>query len=441
MSTSEYYHCFISFKKTDAMGAMTEDARIARHVYEYLTEKGMRVFFSEVTLASLGEANYTRAIEKALDSTNIMIVVGTSKENLESEWVSHEWSTFANIIRSGKRKGQIVSYCSGMPHSELPVGLLNFQAYHHSPDADESLETLHNFVSNAYKRMVAAGEISPTPPAVPRLMEERVRNNAATADRETTPKRKSRTWPVLLVLLLLGTLVFAGYKYYRSMPVDIDALTESAVIDLLDAQIDAWNDRDADAYLACYDSLFVGQIFPHSGAARKFSLKKWMDDFSSAGRDLHPATVEAGAYAITIDDTENGSARVPLTFTSEEFTEAGEAVLKIRLVRGAPKIASEIYTARERTVVAQDTAEAIVWEMLDPSARPLTDEEIETLPQDKLRALRGYIFARHGFIFEDEEMRALFSTFDWYQPTRENVDDYLSQIEQDNIDLIEDYLD
>lgn len=440
MSTSEYYHCFISFKKSDTTGADTEDARIARQVYEYLTKKGMRVFFSDVTLASLGEANYTRAIEKALDSTNILIAVGTSKENLESEWVSHEWSTFANIIRSGKRKGQIMSYCSGMPLSALPTGLINFQAFQHVPDSEQSLEKLSTFVFNAYNQMLNAGETSPDLPAVSRRAAEPARPIPTTAGADAPPRRKSKTWLVFLMLLILGAAAFAGYRYYRSLPVKIETLTESAVIDLLDARIDAWNDRDVDAYLACYDSLFVGQVFPHGGTARKFSLKKWIDDFSSAGSDLHASTVEAGSYAITLDNAENGTARVPLTFASEQFTETGEAVMKIRLVHGTPRIFSEIYTAKERTVLPQDTDEAMIWETLDPSARPLTEEELETLPQEKLRALRGYIFARHGFMFEDEEMKTLFSSFEWYEPTRDNVDDYLSQVEQDNIDLIEDYL-
>lgn len=66
-------------------------------------------------------------------------------------------------------------------------------------------------------------------------------------------------------------------------------------------------------------------------------------------------------------------------------------------------------------------------------------EELENKSSRELRLMRNYIFARHGYIFESEDLRQYFSRFDWYTPVSRNVVSELSEIERHNIKWIEMY--
>jgi TIR domain len=92
---------FIAFKHLDEKGARTRDSKIASNVYEFLTAKGLKVFFSEVTLEDLGISAYKKAIDKALDSATVLVAIGTSRPHLDSEWVRYEWDSFYNDILTG----------------------------------------------------------------------------------------------------------------------------------------------------------------------------------------------------------------------------------------------------------------------------------------------------------------------------------------------------
>ena len=87
---------FISFKNS-VNGVVTEDARIARDLYDRLTDMHIDCFYSNVTLGKLGIDNYMRSIEKAINEAKVMVVVTTEKEHISSGWVRQEWLTFLNL--------------------------------------------------------------------------------------------------------------------------------------------------------------------------------------------------------------------------------------------------------------------------------------------------------------------------------------------------------
>jgi transcriptional regulatory protein LevR len=87
---------FIAFKNLDVKGAPTRDSEIARDVYEFLTSKGLEVFFSAVTLEDLGTSAYKKAIDKALESAAVLVAIGTSADHLNSDWVS--WNGMVSIM-------------------------------------------------------------------------------------------------------------------------------------------------------------------------------------------------------------------------------------------------------------------------------------------------------------------------------------------------------
>lgn len=82
---NEVYQVFISFKNKDFEGNPSEDSRVAEKLYEELMNHGISAFFSNVKLLELGSAAYKSSIEKAIDSANVMIVIGSCPEFLETE--------------------------------------------------------------------------------------------------------------------------------------------------------------------------------------------------------------------------------------------------------------------------------------------------------------------------------------------------------------------
>ena len=98
------YDIFISYKETDENGERTLDSVIAQDIYNELTEKGYRVFFSRISLESKLGTEYEPYIFAALNSAKVMIVVGTDYDNFDAVWVKNEWSRFLKLIASGQKK-------------------------------------------------------------------------------------------------------------------------------------------------------------------------------------------------------------------------------------------------------------------------------------------------------------------------------------------------
>ncbi len=100
----EPYDVFISYKETDRNGERTLDSVIAQDIYTALTEKGLRVFFSRISLEDKLGTEYEPYIFAALNSAKVMLAVGTDYENFDSVWVKNEWSRFLKLIASGQKK-------------------------------------------------------------------------------------------------------------------------------------------------------------------------------------------------------------------------------------------------------------------------------------------------------------------------------------------------
>lgn len=120
---------FLSYKSTDAEGRITPDALLAEELYEVLMKRGINTFYSSQSIKRLGESHYKIAIDKALDEALILVAVGTSTENLNSNWVNYEWDSFYGDILSGRKEGQVISFINCMKASELPRTLRRCQAF------------------------------------------------------------------------------------------------------------------------------------------------------------------------------------------------------------------------------------------------------------------------------------------------------------------------
>ena len=99
MEDEEDFDVFISFKAKDENGITTEDSVIARNIYDELTKKGIKTFFSDVTLDGRFGDEYEPIIYRALYSCKFFILVATKKEYVEAPWVKNEWSRFRDRVK------------------------------------------------------------------------------------------------------------------------------------------------------------------------------------------------------------------------------------------------------------------------------------------------------------------------------------------------------
>lgn len=153
------YDIFISFKNLMPNGEPTRDSILAREVYNYLSAKGFSVFLSNVSLEQLGISEYKKAIDDALDVAQVLVAVGTSRENLEWRWVRYEWDSFFNDILSGvKPSGRVFGYVEGVRILDMPRSLRQSQTFVH---ADGAMDALSNFIANALEKVTATIPVRP----------------------------------------------------------------------------------------------------------------------------------------------------------------------------------------------------------------------------------------------------------------------------------------
>ena len=125
-SKEQQYDIFICYKDKDGE-ERTFDSVKAEEIYEYLTDKGYRVFFSRRTIP-LG-VQYEPYIFSALQSARVMLVMGSKKEFFTSIWVKNEWSRYLDLIReNSKGRALIPCFWNLDPDEDLPVELSHLQA-------------------------------------------------------------------------------------------------------------------------------------------------------------------------------------------------------------------------------------------------------------------------------------------------------------------------
>lgn len=139
---------FISFKNTDEQGNPTRDSEMARALYNALEKQDVPTFFSE-KLRKKGEANFKKAIEKALSEARLLVAVGSSRENMEAPWVDKEISTFETYLLNSIKdptKCTMISYITpDYPPALLPSGLTLRESF---TELDALVEFILTFLKN-----------------------------------------------------------------------------------------------------------------------------------------------------------------------------------------------------------------------------------------------------------------------------------------------------
>ena len=126
-SREEPYDIFICYKETDENGQRTLDSVLAQDLYDALTEKGYRVFFSRITLEDKLGQEYEPYIFAALNSARVMLAVGTDYEYYNAPWVKNEWSRYLQLIAVGQKKSLIPCY-KNIDAYDMPKEFAKLQA-------------------------------------------------------------------------------------------------------------------------------------------------------------------------------------------------------------------------------------------------------------------------------------------------------------------------
>ena len=114
------YDVFLCYKETDINGNRTADSVIAQGIHARLTQRGYNVFYAPISLREAVGANYEAAIFWAIESSTVMLVLGSQKEYFESPWVRSEWRRFLDRIDAGDEKLLIPLYRNIRPETDLP---------------------------------------------------------------------------------------------------------------------------------------------------------------------------------------------------------------------------------------------------------------------------------------------------------------------------------
>lgn len=122
------YDVFISCK--------SEDYNIGRQVYEFLTNYrglNLHVFMADKELRKRGNADYGKVIDEALDSSTHLVIVSSNADYLKEEtssYVYEEWHTFVEEIRSGRKKGNIMTiFTDDVNLKDVPIAIRNRQSF------------------------------------------------------------------------------------------------------------------------------------------------------------------------------------------------------------------------------------------------------------------------------------------------------------------------
>lgn len=121
------YDVFICYKETDENGQRTRDSQWAQDVYYGLTEQGLKVFFSRITLEDKLGQQYEPYIFAALNSAKVMVVIGSRPEYFNAVWVRNEWSRYLSLMKHDHKRLLIPCYRDMDPY-DLPEELSMLQS-------------------------------------------------------------------------------------------------------------------------------------------------------------------------------------------------------------------------------------------------------------------------------------------------------------------------
>ena len=165
-SKEQPYDIFISYKDRKPQAQDSESQKLceesdrtvdsydAYDLYNELTRKGYRVFFSRVSLKEkIGEA-YEPYIFNALNTAKVMILYSSDPDYIESTWVKNEWTRFLKKIKNKEKESNALCVVyKGFKPSALPKALSKCQGI--DRESLTFIQDLDNYLKSIlYKNVV-----------------------------------------------------------------------------------------------------------------------------------------------------------------------------------------------------------------------------------------------------------------------------------------------
>ncbi|MCD7729427.1 MAG: TIR domain-containing protein [Clostridia bacterium] len=176
MDEEQDYDVFICFRSADENGLPTRERTIARRIYDELTRRGIKTFFSEVTLKDRIGDDYEPIIYKALYSCKFFILVAVSEQNINSPWVKNEWSRYRDRMAEEGLTGACCAVYEGMSLADFPAFMRSVQGVNLAkyPAGGYEIELADNLESRfkSKKKELRTGILRKNAEGVEPLLEE-----------------------------------------------------------------------------------------------------------------------------------------------------------------------------------------------------------------------------------------------------------------------------
>ena len=296
------YDVFISVKQKDERDRYTIDSDIASDLYDLLTTNGFKVFNSRRSKLPAGE-EFEPYIISALTSAKALIVVGTTAENMNSDWVKNEWSRFQWMQRyekrqSGKTERLLTCYLArGMRPQDIPRALNpNIQAI-----TAEDLNA-KDILINALNKVVNVPEVhkAPKPPVKPAPPSG---NGGMGGSSGNTGKRKKKKSKLPIILLLLVLIAGAGGGWFFAGPQLMALVSEKTGINIVETESAAEADTKAETAQAETAQVAADQTDAAAEAAESTAETAADANAGKAAEAIAAADAQAesGDYLAAID--------------------------------------------------------------------------------------------------------------------------------------------
>ena len=226
-SKEEPYDIFICYKETDENGERTHDSVIAQDIYDKLIEKNYKVFFARITLENKLGTQYEPYIYSALNSSKVMLVVGTSDVHLNSVWVKNEWSRYLEMMKFDKTK-MIVPVYSKMDAYKLPEEFVMFQA-----QSMDKIGAIQDLIRGIDKIINNAKEAPKTDvDKIKRAMEEASNLGNGKYEAVVMKEKMSTIFYLLIILMMFGIGLSLFLNLKKDTLISIDRYVMINILDL-----------------------------------------------------------------------------------------------------------------------------------------------------------------------------------------------------------------
>ena len=186
------------------------------------------------------------------------------------------------------------------------------------------------------------------------------------------------------------------------------------------------------AYAFVVDGSSAG-IFSDSRRVRMFSVRCIKDEkpriVDKAEAEYFKAKAEAHTKRPTMEGSEDSQEAEDEEIYYENETDEGE-----EYEMESDEDSKADSPAEKMNDESNELLSAQMLEKL--STVELLEEDLKSYSKDELRLLRNAVFAKHGYIFKNDDLKNYFGQFSWYAPEYSDIMDQLTPVEKKNIALL-----